>query len=94
MDELSESLKIDLSIVSGNIQAFFKQVVKPKYWRLVRDANPLRRMLICKEDKESLIKSKIRVLTQLYVMVGSLSEEELGVLDDFRAAREDEVMDT
>ena len=51
-------------------------------------------MLLCKEDKEALIKSKIRALTQLYVLVSSLSEEELAVLDDFRAAREDEVMDT
>ena len=51
-------------------------------------------MLLCKEDKESLIKSKIRVLTQLYAMVNSLSDEELAVLDTFREEEEDKVMDT
>ena len=94
MDDLATTLNIDLSFVSGNIQEFFRQMIKPKYHRLIRDANPLRRMLLCKEDKESLIKSKIRALTQLYVMVNTLSDEELSVLDVFRAEQEDEVMDT
>ena len=69
-------------------------MIKPKYERLIHDANPLRQMLLCKEDKESLIKSKIRVLTQLYAMVNSLSDEELAVLDTFREEEEDKVMDT
>ena len=69
-------------------------MIKPKYERLINDANPLRQMLLCKEDKESLIKSKIRVLTQLYAMVNSLSDEELAVLDTFREEEEDKVMDT
>lgn len=94
MTDLASSLKIDLSVVSGNIQDFFSQVIKPNYRRMVRDSNPLRRMLLCKEDKEQLIKSKIRALVQLYVMVNSLTDAELKILDDFRAESEDDVMDT
>ena len=94
MEDLATSLKIDLSVVSGNIQDFFYQVIKPIYVRMVRDANPLRKMLLCKEDKEQLIKSKIRALVQLYVMVNTLTDAELKVLDDFRVEREDDVMDT
>ena len=52
-------------------------------------------MLLCKEDKEQLIKSKIRVLTQLFVMVNAFSDDDLGLLDEFRAENEDdEIMDT
>jgi hypothetical protein len=94
MSDLAGLLKIDLSVVSGNIQDFFIQVIKPNYRRMVRDSNPLRRMLLCKEEKEQLIKSKMRALVQLYVMVNSLTDAELKILDDFRAESEDDVMDT
>ena len=62
-EDLQKSLKIDISVVSGNIQEFFKQLIKPHFGKLVRERNSLRKMLICKEDKEALIKSKIRALT-------------------------------
>lgn len=94
MAELADMLRIDLSTISTNIQEFFKQVAKPKYQKVLRDPNPLRRILLCKEDKESLIKSKIRALIQLYMMVNTLTDEELMVLDEFRAEREDDMMDT
>ena len=95
LEELRDSLKIDLRIVSGNIQEFLRHLVKPKYASMVKSANPLRKMLLCKEDKEQLIKSKIRVLTQLFVMVNAFSDDDLGLLDEFRAENEDdEIMDT
>ena len=94
LDDLSKKLRIDLSVVSGNIQDLFRQVIKPKYKRLLRDANQLRKLLLCKEEKESLIKSKIRALTQLFSLVNTLSQAELNVLDRYRAELEDELMDS
>ena len=94
MGELADSLKIDLSVLSGNIQDFFRQIVKPTYLRLVRDADPLRKMLLCKEDKEQLIKSKIRALTQLFLMVNGLCDQELKTLGEIFAERDEEAMDT
>ena len=52
-------------------------------------------MLLCKEDKEQLTKSKIRVLTQLFFMVNAFSDDDLCLIDEFRAENEeDELMDT
>ncbi len=95
LEELRDVLKIDLRVISENVQGFFKHLIKPKYASMVRSANPLRKMLLCKEDKEQLIKAKIRVLTQLFVMANKFSDDELALLDEFRAENEDnEIMDT
>ena len=84
LSDLQNSLKIDISIVSSNIQEFFRQVIKPQFAKLIRDRNPLRKMLICEEEKEALIKSKIRALMQLYQFINQLSSEELAILDAYR----------
>ena len=73
-NELNSKLKIDIGVMALNIVKLFKLVILPKYRKIILSANPIQSMLFCKEEKEQLIKSKIRLLTQLFVLMNCLKE--------------------
>jgi len=80
--DLEKKLRIDISTVKENIQALFDGVLAPTFAKVTRKHDSLRKMLVCKEDKEQLTKAKIRLLTQLYLLINSLDEESLEMLCD------------
>ena len=65
-------------------------MIIPTYRKIVNSANPIQKMLLCKEEKEQLIKSKIRVLTQLFVLANNLKNSNLDTLVQLQQEQEEE----
>ena len=89
-NDLVPKLRIDLAVVAANVASLFRQVIAPTYKKIVSSANPIQKMLLCKEEKEQLIKSKIRVLTQLFVLANSLKSSNLDTLVQLQQELEEE----
>ena len=50
--DLSSKLRIDLSMIALNIVRLFKLIIIPKYSKIINGTNPIKSMLVCKEEKE------------------------------------------
>lgn len=66
---------VDEGILIQNMRSFIYDHVVPKFNKNI--VKPLDKLLICKEDKEQLTKSKIALITQLFLYLNSLDEKAL-----------------
>lgn len=58
-----------------NLRSFTHDMIFVKFKKLARKS--LDKLLICKEDKEHITKSKIALITQLFSFLNSLDENSL-----------------
>lgn len=77
--ELQSGLRIDIVIVAMNLRALFENVIWPIFNKISAAAQnaktfSLTKLLVCKEDKEQLTKSKIRMLTKLFTLINFLDD--------------------
>lgn len=63
--EIGSKLKIDMKIVKVNIASFLVGRVETGFAKTVQ-VNSVSSLLACKEDREQLTKSSMRLFTQLF----------------------------
>ena len=69
-------------LVAMNLRSLFENVIWPIFTKVSKAAQnqksfTLAKLLVCKEDKEQLTKSKIRMLTKLFTLVNFLDDQSL-----------------
>jgi hypothetical protein len=80
--ELGDKLSIDTSVIADNINILLDYLVEPKFNEVVKKCQgSIQKLIACKEDKEQVTKSKIRVFTQLFMLLTCLDKNK--DLDEF-----------
>jgi hypothetical protein len=76
--EIISKLFVDESLWLSNLHSFLHDHVSAKFRKTLEAVNKSsEKMYVCKEDKESLTKSKINLITQLFKYLLSLDDSSL-----------------
>jgi hypothetical protein len=71
-------LNVDEKLWLSNLHSFLHEHVAPKFKKSIEAVHKSsEKMYVCKEDKESLTKSKINLITHFFKYLMSLDDESL-----------------
>ena len=71
-------MKVDEGLWLSNLHSFIHEHIEPKFKKTLEAVNKSsEKMYVCKEDKESLTKSKINLIIQFFKYLQSLDDASL-----------------
>lgn len=76
--EIITKLEVNENLWQSNLKSFIHDFVHPKFKKILATVQKSsEKMYVCKEDKESVTKSKINLITQLFKYLLSLDDQSL-----------------